>query len=300
LDDAIDLKEVMNDVKAKNKENLQAAVDSINEAIQKANALIATSKDTLVAYESIAKNYAYDAKTKAEKIMKYMNEYITKAQKDLNKFVDVQKKNLKQILKDAEKLAKSSKSVVEQITSTVNNVSGIVAKNVDNINTGANQINDIWKKKEDKKEETPKEEEQPLSASDRLKKSIDSIKNSADEAKATVTEATNTITATSNEIKNAVNDVKKKIVKLQYKVRANKLNVRDGPGTSYNNVGTLSKGETVTVYEINDIWARIGDKKWCSLKYLKVADNEVADAVASTKASVTKALDSLKSILSMF
>jgi len=299
LDDAVDLKEIMSDVKAKNKENLQAAVDSINEAIQRANALIESSKDTLAAYEEIAKNYAYDAQKKADKIVKNMNEYIAKAQKDLNSFVAAQKKNLKQILNDAEKLAKSSKSVVEQITTTVTNVSGIVSKNVDNVNTGVNQIKDIWSKKDKKEKETPKED-QELTPSERINKSLDSVKKSAEEAKATVSEATNTITATSNEIKNAVNDVKKKIVNLQYKVRATKLNIREGPGTSFNNVGTLSKGETVTVYEINDIWARIGNKKWCSMKYLKVADSEAAESVASTKASITKALDSLKSILSMF
>jgi len=213
--------------------------------------------------------------------------------------LSAQKKNLKQILNDAEKLAKSSKSVVEQITTTVTNVSGIVSKNVDNVNTGVNQIKDIWSKKDKKEKETPKED-QELTPSERINKSLDSVKKSAEEAKATVSEATNTITATSNEIKNAVNDVKKKIVNLQYKVRATKLNIREGPGTSFNNVGTLSKGETVTVYEINDIWARIGNKKWCSMKYLKVADSEAAESVASTKASITKALDSLKSILSMF
>ena len=46
------------------------------------------------------------------------------------------------------------------------------------------------------------------------------------------------------------------------------LNVRSGPSTGYNVVGSLSNGTQVTVYEEKNGWARIGDSKWVSAQYL--------------------------------
>lgn len=44
------------------------------------------------------------------------------------------------------------------------------------------------------------------------------------------------------------------------------LNVRTGPGTRYTDVGNLNYGQTVTVYETKDNWARIGSGRWACIK----------------------------------
>ena len=53
------------------------------------------------------------------------------------------------------------------------------------------------------------------------------------------------------------------------KVTAHSLNVRDGASTNCRIIGWLHKGQTVTIYEYNGDWARIGEDKWCSAKYLE-------------------------------
>ena len=57
-------------------------------------------------------------------------------------------------------------------------------------------------------------------------------------------------------------------VQIKYVYNCESLNVRKGPGTNYKIVDTLNHGTMVKVYEINDSWARIGENKWCSNKYL--------------------------------
>lgn len=47
-----------------------------------------------------------------------------------------------------------------------------------------------------------------------------------------------------------------------------RLNVRSGPGTNYNKVGTLQNGELVTVYETSGNWSRIGENRWVCSDYL--------------------------------
>lgn len=51
-------------------------------------------------------------------------------------------------------------------------------------------------------------------------------------------------------------------------VTAYSLNVRTGPGINYKSIGYLHKGDKVTIFEEEGSWARIGDDKWCSTKYL--------------------------------
>ena len=55
-------------------------------------------------------------------------------------------------------------------------------------------------------------------------------------------------------------------------VNTDSLNVRQGPGTGYSIVGSLTKGTVVTIYEIKTVdgtnWARI-ENGWVSMDYLK-------------------------------
>jgi len=299
IGDSADLKQIVSDVKAKNKENLEAAVASINDAIAKANELLATSKDYLEAYRAIAEDITLDAKTKAEKIIKNLQLYVQNASVQLKNFIEDEKKSLKKILKKAEILAKNSKDMVEQITSTISNVANVVDKNVKNVNNGISEIKSTWEKKDDAETDI-EEPDDDATPQERINKAIDNVKNNIDKTKGSVEEATTTIQQTSQEIKSAVKDVKEQIVNFKYKVSANKLNIRSGPSTSYPVVGSLSKGKSVSVEEVKEKFARIGKDKWVSMNYLKVADSEAAEDVASTKASVTKAMSTLKAILAMF
>lgn len=56
--------------------------------------------------------------------------------------------------------------------------------------------------------------------------------------------------------------------KVMYVTANSGLNVRSGAGTSYSIVGGLSKGTKVTVYEMSNGWARIGNGQWVSAQYL--------------------------------
>lgn len=49
---------------------------------------------------------------------------------------------------------------------------------------------------------------------------------------------------------------------------SSRLNVRYGPGTNYDKIGTLQNGELVTVYETRGNWSRIGDNRWVCSDYL--------------------------------
>lgn len=49
---------------------------------------------------------------------------------------------------------------------------------------------------------------------------------------------------------------------------SSRLNVRPGPGTNYDKIGTLQNGELVTVYETRGNWSRIGDNRWVCSDYL--------------------------------
>lgn len=56
-------------------------------------------------------------------------------------------------------------------------------------------------------------------------------------------------------------------------VTADQLNIRKGPGTTFDSVGKYKKGDKVEVFEIKDGWAQT-DKGWVSQKYLKFEDDK--------------------------
>ena len=65
----------------------------------------------------------------------------------------------------------------------------------------------------------------------------------------------------------SVPEVKPAIPNLQYKITItiNALNIRTGPGSSYQAVGITKKGSVHKVLEEHDGWGRIGDNKWINL-----------------------------------
>lgn len=56
--------------------------------------------------------------------------------------------------------------------------------------------------------------------------------------------------------------------KTKYVNVESSLNIRIGAGTGYRIVGSLTKGNKVTVYEEVNGWSRIGDAQWVSSQYL--------------------------------
>ena len=52
-------------------------------------------------------------------------------------------------------------------------------------------------------------------------------------------------------------------------VKASALNIRSGPGTNYDTLGVLRRGETVTILENKNGWYRI-NSGWVSANYIKV------------------------------
>ena len=53
-----------------------------------------------------------------------------------------------------------------------------------------------------------------------------------------------------------------------YKVTASGLNIRKAPSLTSSVVGTLAYGDSVQILDVVDDWAKIGDDKWVSIKYL--------------------------------
>lgn len=60
------------------------------------------------------------------------------------------------------------------------------------------------------------------------------------------------------------------------------LNVRSGPSTGYGRVGGLSKGATVTIYEEQNGWYRIGDGQWVCSDYVSINGSTPAPAPSTT------------------
>ena len=56
-----------------------------------------------------------------------------------------------------------------------------------------------------------------------------------------------------------------------YRVTAQSLRIRKGPGTNYTSVGTLRVGMTVTVYSVKSGFGSIKSdgSQWCSMDYLE-------------------------------
>ena len=59
------------------------------------------------------------------------------------------------------------------------------------------------------------------------------------------------------------------MVNQNYLVIASRLNIRKGPGTSFNTVGSLNRGEFITAVETTGKWTRIADEQWVCSDYLK-------------------------------
>ena len=59
-------------------------------------------------------------------------------------------------------------------------------------------------------------------------------------------------------------------------ITADELNIRKGPGTGYDKVGSYKEGNTVDIYEVKDGWART-DKGWISMKHVKLVDEAGKD-----------------------
>ena len=57
------------------------------------------------------------------------------------------------------------------------------------------------------------------------------------------------------------------------------LNVRSGPGTSYNVVGRKYNGDKVTVYKENSNWSNIGTNEWVSSDFLTDSNVQVPNTV---------------------
>lgn len=58
-------------------------------------------------------------------------------------------------------------------------------------------------------------------------------------------------------------------------VEAKRLNVRKGPGSEYDVVEVLNRGDDVTVYEEEGKWIRIGEGKWTHGDYVLVYDDKI-------------------------
>lgn len=58
------------------------------------------------------------------------------------------------------------------------------------------------------------------------------------------------------------------------------LNVRSGPGTSYNVVGRKYNGDKVTVYKESSNWSNIGTNEWVSSDYL--TDSNIQQPISNT------------------
>lgn len=61
------------------------------------------------------------------------------------------------------------------------------------------------------------------------------------------------------------------------------LNVRSGPGTSYNVVGRKYNGDKVTVYKESSNWSNIGTNEWVSSDYLTDSNVQILNTVGQYK-----------------
>ena len=72
---------------------------------------------------------------------------------------------------------------------------------------------------------------------------------------------------------------------------ASQLNVRSGPGTSYNRVKFLNKGASITIYEYTTTngqrWGRIGTNQWVCMEYVTVDGSNDSAAGETGTGTVT-------------
>ena len=79
--------------------------------------------------------------------------------------------------------------------------------------------------------------------------------------------------------------------KVMYVTANSGLNVRAGAGTGYSIVKALAKNSQVTVYEMSNGWARIGNGQWVSAAYL--AEGSASNTTVVTKTKYVKVNTSL-------
>lgn len=68
-------------------------------------------------------------------------------------------------------------------------------------------------------------------------------------------------------------------------VSPNRLNVRSGPGTTFNKIEALSKGSSVDIYEKKGVWARIGEGKWVHSGYLNTTSVQPEQSSSENKSN---------------
>lgn len=79
-------------------------------------------------------------------------------------------------------------------------------------------------------------------------------------------------------------------------ITAESLNVRKGPGTKYDSVGKVKKGDRVEILETSGNWGKTADG-WISLKYVKMDDGSSNTSTETTTSSSTEKTDSKYSTL---
>ena len=73
-------------------------------------------------------------------------------------------------------------------------------------------------------------------------------------------------------------------------VTADTLNIRKGPGTKYDSVGKVYKGDKVTILETDGNWGKI-EKGWISLKYVKMDSASGSTGSSSSSSSSSTSTD---------
>jgi len=53
-----------------------------------------------------------------------------------------------------------------------------------------------------------------------------------------------------------------------FKVNVSELNVRQGPGTNFSILRKLKFGDTISIFEYNGKWGRIGNNEWVHTDYV--------------------------------
>ena len=85
-----------------------------------------------------------------------------------------------------------------------------------------------------------------------------------------------------------------------YKVTADSLNVRSGPGTNYSSIGGLKKGATIVVDSISSGWAKFnfnGKTAYCSASYLDKVSSSTSMKVTTDSLNVRSGASTSYSVI---
>lgn len=293
--ESIDLTETLKELKQKNTDKLNNAIETLNSSMDEAKKLVQSAKDALKKYKTIAEDTASDAKVKATKIVAELEAFATEAEKSLKEFVKKEEKSLESILKKVNELAKSSQSVAEQVIQVGTKVVEKVANNTQKISTGVQDISNIWKDKPTSGTDYSSDGE----VSKKTSEVVNQVKEGVNNVTSTATEVAEAINSATETVQSAIDEVQTQVKNFEYVVTATKLNVRSGPGKNYKVVEIIQKGTPVKVTEFKDGFACIGEGKWVSIAYIKVNSDDASSAVNKSKTTVVNALESIKSILEM-